>query len=407
VSQVIAFIATLALLVSIGVSPSAVHSEIVVHASEAYFSFGQHITFHLQAESPAMIIEINLFLRIQGQSATIPVPISFEPSQQVSIDHVYSLAGQSIPPFAFVTYWWELGDGNGEKQRSLENLLYYADNRYDWRGPVQDQRQGITWEVYWVDGDILFGQTALNTGIEALDEIYRDLQAPAPGVIRIYIYPSEEDLRSALYLGGYDWAGGQARPELGVVLVGIPNDMMATGEMQRLIPHELTHLLVYQAAGRTLDRVPPWLDEGLASLHELRPDPNRQALVDQALAAGHLIPLKALCAPFPLDEAAARLAYAQSAGVVHYVREKYGSQAIRDLLAVYADHAGCEAGVSRALGVTLDGLDSAWRASLTGQGQVSVALNDSAVWLALWLLTALLALPLVGAWRSSRQQKQV
>jgi hypothetical protein len=174
--------------------------------------------------------------------------------------------------------------------------------------------------------------------------------------------------------------------------------------MERLIPHELTHLLVYQATGRTSGRVPTWLDEGLALLNERRPDPNRQALVEQAVSQDRLFPLEALCAPFPADENAARLAYAQSASVVNYLREEYGSQVIRDLLAAYADDVSCEAGVSRVLHKSLDGLDSAWRARLTRQGQIVTALSDSAPWLALWLLTILLALPLVGAWRSGRQK---
>jgi hypothetical protein len=161
----------------------------------------------------------------------------------------------------------------------------------------------------------------------------------------------------------------------------------------------LTHLLLYEAAGRALGWVPSWLDEGLASLNERRPDPNRQALVEQALAEDLLFPLEALCAPFPTDEDAARLAYAQSASIVRYLRQQYGSQAIRDLVAAYADNASCEAGVVRVLGKSLKGLDAAWRADLAGQDQVVVALNDGAPWLAFWLLSAVLVLPFVGVMR--------
>jgi hypothetical protein len=172
--------------------------------------------------------------------------------------------------------------------------------------------------------------------------------------------------------------------------------------MERLLPHELTHLMVYEATGRRLGQVPPWLNEGLASLNERRPDPNRQALVDEALAQGRLYTLEALCAPFPVDLSAAQLAYAQSASVVAYLRDKYGSQMIRDLLAAYADNASCDAGVNRVLGISLGDLESAWRARLTGQGPTERAFNSGAVWLALWLLTALLALPLVGVLRGAR-----
>ena len=85
-------------------------------------------------------------------------------------------------------------------------------------------------------GDIVFGQTALNIAVKSLDEINQRLNVPVPGGIRIYIYPNKEDLQSALNLSGYDWAGGQARPELNAILIGIPNTLMAPGEMERYIP---------------------------------------------------------------------------------------------------------------------------------------------------------------------------
>ena len=316
----------------------------------------------------------------------------------MAVSYAYSMAGKNVPPFALITYWWEVRLESGEAHRSEEQLLYYAENRYDWR-VVGGKQNNMSWEVFWVQGDVAFGQAALNTAMKALDELSLELRTPPPGVIRVFIYPSEEDLRSALNLAGYDWAGGQARPELGVILAGIPDNPAAPGEMERLIPHELAHLLVFEATGQRLGQVPPWLDEGLATLSELRPDPSRQALVEQALAQDSLFPLEALCAPFPTDENAARLAYAQSASLVEYLREEKGSQVIRDLLVAYANNASCASGVNQVLDTSLEGIDAAWRAHLTRQGTLDVSPSNSALWIGLWLLTVLLVAPLAGVLR--------
>jgi hypothetical protein len=396
VKKIIALIAAPLLVVTLAISPVRAQTDITIAALEAAYSFGQHITFHLQATAPTPIVEINLFFRVQGQSDTTAIPIAIDdPSPTLSVDYAHSLVGQNIPPFASLTYWWEIHDQSGARARSEEKLLYYADNRYDWQS-IEGEGKDVHWSVYWVQGDVVFGQTALNVAVKSLDEIQRDLGTPVPSDIRIYVYPSEEDLQSALNLSGYEWAGGQARPELNAILVGIPNTLSAPGEMDRLIPHELSHLLVYQAVGQRLGQVPPWLDEGLASLYERRPDPDRQALLEQALEQDRLFSLEALCASFPIDESTARLAYAQSASVVAYLREQYGSQVLHDLLMAYADNASCEAGVTRVLGKNLKGLETAWRADLAQQGQVSIALREGAVWLALWILITLLALPFVG-----------
>jgi hypothetical protein len=400
VRKVIATIAALFIVAATSVSLAKAQTPIVAEVPAADYSFGQHITFHLKATAPAQITQVNLFLRFQGGSDTVAVPIVFEPGLQVQVDYPFSLVEYSVPPFVNVTYWWEIRDASGGQLLTEEEQLFYADNRYDWQ-PLLAEQGGVSWEVYWVQGDIVFGQTALNVAVKALDEIHRELRVALPDAIRVFIYPSEQDLASALSLAGYEWAGGQARPELGAILVGIPDGPGAPGEMERLLPHELTHLMVYEATGRRLGQVPPWLNEGLASLNERRPDPNRQALVEEALAQGRLFSLETLCAPFPADLSAAQLAYAQSASVVGYLRDRYGGQVIRDLLAAYADDASCEAGVNQVLGKSLADLESAWRARLTGQGPTERAFDSGAVWLALWLLTALLALPLVGVLRGA------
>jgi hypothetical protein len=412
VSKVVSAIAVVSVSLFLGlflfmlivVSPAVAQAEVEFEFPDADYSFGQYITFRLNANSLVTISEVNLFLRVAGQSGTIAVPVSFQPGTRVAVEFPYSMVGGEIPPFSTITYWWEVRDESGRKHDTEKKLLYYADNRNAWRS-VEDGQKGISLEVFWVQGDVVFGQTALNVAVGALDEIFQELLAPVPGVIRVFVYPSEDDLRSALSLAGYDWAGGQARPDLGVVLVGIPVGPGARGEMERLIPHELTHLLVYEASGRALGQVPPWLNEGLATLNERRPDSDRDTLLAEALAEDRLLPLEALCAPFPADEESARLAYAQSASVVRYLREEYGNQTVRELLAAYAEGLGCEEGVNRVLGLGLEGLDTAWRAQVTSQEPVAVALTDSAPWLALWLLTALLALPLLGVLRGSLRDR--
>lgn len=376
-------------------------TDIDTEVPDAEYNFGQQITFHLKATAPTTITKANLFLSVEGQSDTTAVPVPIDPGSEIAVDFQYNTAGHELPPFAVINYWWQVHDQSGAQHSTEKKLLYYSDNRFGWQS-VAGKPQGISLEVYWVQGDVVFGQSALNVAVQALNKIYQQLQEPVPGVIRIFIYPSEGELRNTLNLTGYEWAGGQARPDLGVILIGIPDGPGALGEMERLIPHELTHLLVYQATRRIPDHVPPWLNEGLATLNEFRPDANRQALLEQALAEDGLFPLQVLCAPFPTDENAARLAYAQSESLVSYLQEEYGRPVVRELLAAYVDDPRCEAGVAQVLDKDLEGLDATWRAYLASQVQSTGSKGESP-WLALWLLTALLALPLLGVLRSKRK----
>jgi hypothetical protein len=162
--------------------------------------------------------------------------------------------------------------------------------------------------------------------------------------------------------------------------------------MKRDIPHELTHLLVYQATGAGYARVPRWLDEGLASANEELAQPEYQLALEAAYRAGQLIPLETLCAPFSSDAGVAQLSYAQSQSVVQFIRNNY-PDGVRRLLGAYTGGATCGGGVEQALGITLSALEFQWRASLSPQGAWLTLANSVGAWALLAVIVSLALLP--------------
>ncbi len=360
-------------------------------ASHAYV-FAQHITFTLDATSDARITRAVVFYQSDGSSLQ-QAEVAFTPETTVHLEALRELRGGAIPPFSTITYWWEIADEAGQTLTTPRVTFAYVDNRFDWQ---QVSEMGVT--VHWSEGDAAFGETALDTAIESLPAIAGEIGVSPPPAIDIYVYPSRDDLIGALRLGGRDWAGGQARPELGVVLVDVPPSPAAPVEMRRLIPHELTHLLVYAATQPHYDRVPAWLDEGLATANEGLPDPSLAVALDAAAQAGRLLPFESLCAPFAAQIDEARLAYAQSGSLAQFIRDRFGSQGIRNLLAAYRENASCAPGVERALSLSLVALESEWHASLApGAGVAAGAVVETgAPWLALSAMACLTLLPILG-----------
>ena len=365
------------------------------------YVFAQRITFVLEASSETRITRAVLHY----QADDLPLQSidgQFAPETLVRVEASLELRGGVIPPFSTVTYWWEFGDESGQTAQTPRAAFEYIDNRFNWQTATD---AGIT--VRWSDGDAAFGESALDVAQDAMPTLVDEIGA-SPPVVEIYLYPSREQLISTLRLGGRDWAGGQARPELGVVLVDVPNSPAAASEMRRLIPHELTHLLVYQAAQPHYDRVPTWLNEGLATANEWLPDPDLEVALDDAFRTGRLLPFESLCAPFPAEVDAARLAYAQSGSLVQFVRDRYGGQGIRALLAAYRQNATCAAGVERALGISLQTLESDWRAGRragSGQGiDVGAVAGAGAPWLALSGLACLTLLPMIAPFLARRRR---
>ncbi len=364
------------------------------------YAFGQQATFSIEVSASAGIEGLYLYLQKEGDARVEVVPVPFsesEPTVQASFQR--DLRFSPFPPFGQVVWWWEVRDRAGHQQITDPLAFQYVDNRFEWQagaaGPVR---------VHAVTDDPVYLRAALDIAQASLARIGQGLGGPLPEALDVYLYPSLMDLRAALEMGGREWMGGQARPELGVVLVAIPYDDEFVARMEREIPHELTHLLLYQAVGpEGYPYVPAWLNEGLATASETRPDPTLDALLEKARVEGRLIPLAELCAPFSSDPEKALLSYAISSSLVKYIQGRYGWTGIRSLLSAYADGASCEGGVVQVLGINLGQLELAWKAHLMGLSGWATWLSENKAWLFLWGLSLLLALPMAGLGRTRRK----
>ncbi|HID64187.1 MAG TPA: hypothetical protein EYP49_15820 [Anaerolineae bacterium] len=380
--------------------------EIVVVASTSHYEFGRQLSFHLEAGSASGITQVILSFRATGDATTTVERPQFVAGPSVTVDHTYSLQGRYIKPFSRIEYWWTLSDAAGHRLTTEVQTFSYDDDRFSWQSLAGE---GVT--VYWYQGPEAFGQAALDVAVEAVPRISVDLGVGTPQPIRAFLYANLSDLEGALPPTGREWVGGQAYPELGTFVAAIPPDDRSLSTMKRVIPHEITHLLIYQAAGGAFGLVPSWLNEGLATLSEELPDPEAAIVLETALSQGSLVPLETLCGPFPLDAGEARLSYAQSASVVSFIRDRYGRQGLARLVTAYADGASCRGGVERALGVSLEGLETQWRASLQPRNKWLVFLEKAGPWLGLWggscLMTLLFleTIPL-SIWRRRREAQE-
>jgi hypothetical protein len=357
------------------------------------YTYAETAAFRLTFVDEPVSEQATLLLQINGvatNSETVKIEAT---SASVTRD----LSRAPFPPFSEVTYWWAFETTNGNWRETQKQSFRYIDNRYTWRRLASD-----TIRVHWIDGEAEVLAQALEVAAETVDTISAALQAPVGDEVDIFIYPSETDLDLALQLGGQTWVSGVAYPQFGVVLVTVPPDVSALSAIQRNIPHELTHQALYNLLGpQGYAALPTWLNEGLATFFESSPDPAYARAIDEAREANELIRLTTLCAPFPDDPKQARLAYAQSASLVQYIRREYGWSRIRDLLGAYADGQACGTGTQQALGVGLDQLEQDWHRWLrqgdepaaSARANVSPLLLDIGPWII--ILAALCLAPLL------------
>lgn len=379
---------------------------ITFNALSASYQFASQIVFSAAVSSSSPITGATVFFQSSSQPPYSHPADPFTPATPITLTATVDLKETKLIPFSTVSYWWEVVDQAGQTARSETKTLIYVDNRFPWQdltaGPVR---------VHWYQGDSGFGSAAVSAASEALPKIQQQIGVEPPSPLDVYVYASTADLRSAVELAGREWLGGQARPELGVVLVAIPPGDSARLQMRRDIPHELTHLMTFVATTPNYHAVPRWLDEGLATLNEGDPNSIQAIAVQDAAAKNKLLPLESVCGTFPVDASAALLAYGESRSVVQQIINEYGSSGIQALLAAYRDGATCEGGVERALNTSLTGLEVKWRAQLQpGTSSPALPNSSTATGILPWLLLiAVIALPLIVVllWRFPKKNDKM
>ncbi|UCC63156.1 MAG: hypothetical protein JSV36_20860 [Anaerolineae bacterium] len=351
--------------------------------------FAEAVQFFLTASSPTNITSAVLTYRTSDNEGMTIKRLDFAPAPAIELAYEIDLARYPLKPFVQVTYWWTVSDADNHRLVTDPQRFFYNDPRFEGFPPLTGQHV----VVHWYEGDAAFGNMALDVAERAVVRIGEmiDPALDPPEPFHLYLYASEADLLPVLPATDREWVVGQAYPDLRIALAAIPPGAESASTMRWLIPHELTHLLLYEVMGSNYGRLPPWLNEGLAVFSEEIPDPDDALVLDRALRKDQLLALEALCHSFPYGDDQARLAYAQSTSVVRFIRENYGHSAIGKLVAVYSNGIPCQRGVNLALGTSLSNLESQWRKSLGAQSKSAVLLRRAMP----WLLLLLVSLPLL------------
>jgi hypothetical protein len=351
----------LLLLLSFPVNFSLAQDNITIIDQSSDAEFRDHITFRLEAESTAEIVEVNLFYQIVGQIASSRNAAEFTPGTSITAEFEIDQSDPSnySPPGTEMYYWWKITDTAGNELRTEKETLLYLDNRYEWQ-TLENERLTL----YWYEGDDSFGQALFERANLALDTLETDVGIALERPIKIFIYGNHEDLLGALRASAQEWTGGVAFAEFGVVLIGIHPRQLEWG--LNAMTHEMSHLVIHQATDNPFGDLPRWLDEGIAVYNENRDelDDDFRSIFDQAVQRDKLMTLRTLSSPFPADPLQANLAYGQSGAVVKYTIDTYGSDAMAELLSIFAEGALYDEALEQALGVDTDGLDNEFRLSL-------------------------------------------
>ena len=195
------------------------------------YDFGSFITFQAKINLNSAPIEAYLMFRADGEDTTRVIPIKLDAQGNTLLR--YDMSQGAVRPFATVRYLYRIKLADGQELTSQEYFFQYEDNRFTWQ-----VLKGEAVTVHWYDGDVSFGQDALDIAERGVREANKLMLVNQTKPLDVYIYSSSSDLARALEVGGLTSVGGHASPDLRLGLVSIPPGPDQKLEMDQKIPHK-------------------------------------------------------------------------------------------------------------------------------------------------------------------------
>ncbi len=322
--------------------------------------FPTGIKFHLEVTGPDTIDDIRVYFRLMGQVGDSGYRIV----DFVSGTHIQGEAqilsnkdNQYIPPGSRIEYHYDIRDVSGRVLKTNPQVYTYLDNRFEW--------STVTDEVITV---FYFGAGSLEKAEQILDICKETLYKMGPilGIepthpLHIVTYQNYADMKVALPFRSNTVS--ESLVTQGVAFADERSLLIYTSDSSFVgtTKHEFTHLLVGDAAGRAYNRVPLWLNEGLAEYANT--EGSYQSYLESAIQNGDLLPLwqRETFSGTPRDM---MIGYGQGESVVQFMIDEYGTEKISDLMANIPSSYDIDSALEESHGFDQYGLDSRWRSHM-------------------------------------------
>lgn len=318
------------------------------------------VTFRFSAvSSVAPITEARLFWQAGPEDVFNVRAVAFASAPLVSLEVPLNTQFLSLPPFARITYRWQVRDEEGNMLTTENASFEYADTRNDWQELAND-RLRLLW--YGLDETLAAELFVLADG--AYWQLAADFGVALEQRPLVLIYPDRrafEEFQSLM--NNVEFVIGRYFPGHNItaclVTVDMPRELYAD-----TLAHELSHLYSDNFyVGYT--RLPLWLEEGLATFHESADLSDELHQVQRAAARQDLVPFIDLPAAIRASSVqVANLAYAEGATIFAFIHEMWGQEAVVSFLSAFRSTTSVDDVMRDVFGMGMAEFEMAWRAWL-------------------------------------------
>lgn len=351
-----------AVILVLGLLAPPVRAAVAVFGTpSADSAYGTSVTFSQPVSLSATPRRVEILLGLPGAlgPSVVEVPGIVPGSQTLS----YALlpTDWQLLPNTTITASWRITPLNGAPEVGPPVTVLYADTTKRWQ-----TLDGTLIRLHWYSGSKAFAQQALAVGERGVAKAAQFLGVAETEPIDFFVYGDAQSFCTALLLEATCNVAGTPVAATRTMFGRIVPNEIASAEVARVIPHELTHL-VFDTATRNPYHTPPdWLNEGLAVYLTEGFGLDYRATLTDAVGSGTLQPLTAYTIAFPPESLYDRflLAYAESVSAVDFMVRKYGQPALVALIRSYAAGRTDDEAFTAAIGLDVARFQAAWLADL-------------------------------------------
>ncbi len=355
-----------------GVAGADVSGAVTVRSSSLTSEFPEGFRVRLTASSDQDIESVAIRLRIGRQTRTgydYLETVKRGGSMEGELLWRTNTGASYIPPGTVIVYSFEFVDTDGRRYETEKGEFVYHDPRFVWKeisqGPIT---------VAYHGGSERRAREILDTMLLTLDRMAPLLGADREEPIRVTVYDSWNEMRraippsSAVY-GRHLITEGQAFNKVGTLLVLGSRSAAGTAS------HEMTHIIVHRAGEGVARKVPSWLHEGLAEYGNVDPGRSYDNALRRGVRQDRLLPITHM-GSLPGKANDILLFYGQSKALVRMMIDDFGTQKMREFMALYKGGESMDDALTLTYGLDRAALENRWRASVGASPLSSAYSND-------------------------------
>lgn len=280
------------------------------------------------------------------------------------------LRSEFVPSGVTLEYHWEVFSESGEIGRTRPETVTWFDTRWTWETMRANQ---VILHSY--DLSPVFARSILDSAQSTVADLETRYALERSMPVDIWIYPSLDDYRGAQQPNSRESIAGASYPGFFLIVAVIPDG--DTREVGRVIPHEVSHQVLYQATRNPFTVPPFWFDEGLATHYQIGGTDGYLQMVIAAHQQDRLFDLGSLDTTFPYLPAQATLAYAASWSAVEFIGQRFGDEGIQRLIAAFAAGESFDTAIEDALGMPMTELNGLWQVWIGQQAVQTPGVNSA------------------------------